>query len=484
MKLSLRLNAVLKILLSIANILIPFFVGPYVIRVLSRSSYDSFTKATAEIQLFLTLATGAIHVYGVRTISQIRKDKEKVAEFFSEAFAIGLVLNSVFLGGYLLYAGRYREAIYYVLALQFIGSSLQVEWLNEAEENYLFITLKSLFVKAVYLASVFAFLKTDNPLRYGLLASLAYVLESLISFVYLLRKNRMRLRGIKPLRHFRKLALAFLITNISLLYVQTDKIMLALLVGEAAVAAYTIPNYIVTSVYNIVISLFVVAIPRLTSLFHEGKKEEYRKLYNELVQAFLLVFMPLLVFIFLNAEALVTLYAAGKYSDSILPLKLFVVHIFFNSLVYIQREGVLYLSEREKPIIIFNLLGGLFNLLANTALYFLGRFTPAAAVATLIVSYFSVALLYRIFIAKKISPGLRLLNFRACTYFLFSLPAIFVKAFLSRFELPGLAALALSFALFLTAYVILLILFEDRVFINNLKTSFRKVKAHLFRKKE
>ena len=163
MKLSLRLNAVLKILLSIANILIPFFVGPYVIRVLSRSSYDSFTKATAEIQLFLTLATGAIHVYGVRTISQIRKDKEKVAEFFSEAFAIGLVLNSVFLGGYLLYAGRYREAIYYVLALQFIGSSLQVEWLNKRKKNIFFITLKSLFVKAVYLASVFAFLKTDNP---------------------------------------------------------------------------------------------------------------------------------------------------------------------------------------------------------------------------------------------------------------------------------------------------------------------------------
>ena len=106
-----------------------------------------------------------------------------------------------------------------------------------------------------------------TTLRYGL-RLLAYVLESLISFVYLLRKNRMRLRGIKPLRPFRKLALAFLITNISLLYVQTDKIMLALLVGEAAVAAYTIPNYIVTSVYNIVISLFVVAIPRLTSLFH------------------------------------------------------------------------------------------------------------------------------------------------------------------------------------------------------------------------
>ena len=284
----------------------------------------------------------------------------------------------------------------------------------------------------------------------------------------------------QALRHFRKLALAFLITNISLLYVQTDKIMLALLVGEAAVAAYTIPNYIVTSVYNIVISLFVVAIPRLTSLFHEGKKEEYRKLYNELVQAFLLVFMPLLVFIFLNAEALVTLYAAGKYSDHP-SLKLFVVHIFSTPWSTSKKACSIYRSGKADHH--FQSSGRAFQFAGEHGALLLGRFTPAAAVATLIVSYFSVALLYRIFIAKKISRA-PASNFRARTYFLFSLPAIFVKAFLSRFELPGLAALALSFALFLTAYVILLILFKDRVFINNLKTSFRKVKAHLFRKKE
>jgi len=486
MKFSLRLNAVLKLLLSVANVLIPFFVGPYIIRTLSRPSYDLFAKASAEIQLFLALATGAVHVYGVRTISRIRKEKEKVALFFSELFAIGLLLNLLFLGMYVFYAriiNRYRDAVHYVLALQFLGSAIQVEWLNEAEENFLFITAKSFAVKAIYLVSIFLLVKGDNPALYGLLASLAYILENLVSFFFLFRKNGMRLKGFRPLRHFQKLSLAFLMTGISLLYVQTDKIMLALLAGEAAVAAYTIPNYIATSVYGIVLSIFVVAIPRLTSLLHERKFEQHRKLYNELVQAFLLVFIPLLVFIFLYAEEVMGLYAAGKYSDSILPLRLFTIQIFLNSLAYLQKEGVLYPAEKERAIIVFNLIGGLFNLLANFLLFFLGRLNPATAVATLIVSYLLVTVSFRIYIGR-IARGLGLLNFRSLTYFLFSLSSVPVKRLVSRLPLPGLASLTLAFALFILLYFALLFLAKDRVFLGNLRTSVRKAKEFLLRNKE
>ena len=52
MKFSIRLNAVLKIFLSICNIVIPLLVGPYIIRMLSRTSYDIYTKASVELQLF------------------------------------------------------------------------------------------------------------------------------------------------------------------------------------------------------------------------------------------------------------------------------------------------------------------------------------------------------------------------------------------------------------------------------------------------
>jgi O-antigen/teichoic acid export membrane protein len=454
---------------------------------LSRTSYDTYTKASVEIQLFLALATSAVYTYGIRSISKIRENKKEVQKLFSELFLIGLFFNFFFAGFYLFYIrfinNHQGELIYYILMIQFLGSTLSVEWLNEAQENYRFITFKSVIVKGLYIATVFLLIKGDNLIRYGLIISITFVLESLISFIFLYRKNRMKWRDLNLKRHFKSILLAFLITNISLLYVQTDKIMLGLLISDAAVAAYTIPNYIVTSIYNVVISIFVVAIPRLTNLLHEKKGEEYRKLYNELLQAFLMIFIPILFYIFISSEKLIVLYAAGKYNDSILPLKLSTIYIFFNALVYTQREGVLYLSEKERPILFCNLIGGLFNLMSNLILYFLKILTPVNAIITLVVSYLLVTCLLRFYIRRKVSSKLKILNRRILSYFLFSLPIILIDKLLSLFKLNSIIFLILSLSSFLFIYFLLLIIFKDRIFLNNFKTSLNKVKDYLARKR-
>ncbi len=75
---SLRFNAFLKILLSVVNIIIPIIVGPYIIRVLNKESYDTFTKATVELQLFISLATLGVYTYGIRTASKIREEKSEI----------------------------------------------------------------------------------------------------------------------------------------------------------------------------------------------------------------------------------------------------------------------------------------------------------------------------------------------------------------------------------------------------------------------
>jgi len=79
-KLSLRYNALLRIILTACNIIIPIIVGPYIIRILSRTSYDTYTKASVELQLFLMLASVSIYTYGLRTISKIREKKEEVKD--------------------------------------------------------------------------------------------------------------------------------------------------------------------------------------------------------------------------------------------------------------------------------------------------------------------------------------------------------------------------------------------------------------------
>jgi O-antigen/teichoic acid export membrane protein len=486
MKLSLRLNAIFKILLSILNILIPLLLGPYVIRVLSRSSYDAYTKASVEIQLFLTLATAAVHTYGIRKISRLRGQRDELCRHFSELFFLGLIFNLLFTGLYYIYItsiGNHRgEVIYFILMIQFLGSSLAVEWMNEALEDFRFITIKSLVVKVLYIAAIFILLRSDYLLLYGLIISLSFVLENLLSFLYITRRSSIKLRELKLWRHLKGVFLAFLIANISLLYVQADKIMLGLLLSDSAVAAYTIPNYIVTSIYSVVISLFMVAIPRMNALFGKSKGD-YEALFNELSSAFLMIFIPLLIFVFISAEDLIIVYAAGKYNDCILPLKLFTIAIFFNALVFIQREGILYIFEKEKIIILFNLLGGVLNLLANFVFYYLGMFNPATAIITLSGSFLLVCLLMQYYIKSRIREKVRLFSRSILSYFLFSLPAIGINYLLQMTGLSRLLRLFLSLGLFVIVYLSCLLLVKDRVLLTNLRISYQKIRAYFAHKK-
>src|SRR5690606_18299613 len=100
------------------------------------------TKATVELQLFISLATLGVYTYGIRTASKIREEKNEIRKVYTELFLLGVIMNALFSLFYLVYI-RYinnhsGEIIYLILMLQFVGSALNVEWMNEATENYRF----------------------------------------------------------------------------------------------------------------------------------------------------------------------------------------------------------------------------------------------------------------------------------------------------------------------------------------------------------
>lgn len=476
--LSLRVNAFLKILLSVINIIIPIIVGPYIIRVLNKESYDTFTKATVEAQLFIALATTGVYTYGIRTISKIRTDREAIQKAYTELFLLGFAMNVIFALLYLAYIrfinNHEGEVIYMILMLQFAGSAVGVEWMNEALEDYRFIMIKASVVKAAYVAAIFIFVRGDNLPAYGLILSAVYIVENVLSFIYVTKKFGVKIKGLRLGRHLRPLLLVFLITNISLLYAQADKLMLGLLISDHAVAVYNIPHYITTSVYNVVISIIVVSVARLCALLHSNNRREYLLLHNELVRSFYMIFIPLLVFIFVGAADIIAIYAAGKYDESVLPLRIFTVAVFLNAIVYIERECALYLHEREKAIIACNLAGGLFNLAANAVLYFTGLFRPDTAVATLAASFLIVTILLRLSV-RRIDRRIDAIPRRALAYFLFSLPLFALKRAVTLFiarPFPRLITLAAVGGM---VYLLLLLVSNDRIFINNLRVTLEKI---------
>ena len=87
---SMKANAFFKTLMSIVNIVFPLLTAPYVARVLSVDGYTEYNKAVSMLGWFSPFAVFGVYTYGMRTISQIKKDKAAVSKLFSQLFSFSI----------------------------------------------------------------------------------------------------------------------------------------------------------------------------------------------------------------------------------------------------------------------------------------------------------------------------------------------------------------------------------------------------------
>ena len=181
---SLFKNSIYKALLSIVNIAIPIIIGPYITKLLNVDLYGAYNKVYAEFQIFLIFATFGIYTFGVREISKIRNDEKKVASLFTNLFVIGIITNLLVGIIYVVYAlissNGITTKIYMVFIIQIVANIFYIEFLNEALENYKFITIKTLFVKIIYFVLLLMFVKKpDDIIIYAVVISFIVFLNNL-----------------------------------------------------------------------------------------------------------------------------------------------------------------------------------------------------------------------------------------------------------------------------------------------------------------
>ena len=190
MKKSLAINAIYKIVLNLCNIVIPVIIGPYVLRVLDREYYDVFNGLNAPFQVFLLIGALGIYNYGVREVSKVRGDKEQCNKFFSEMFVFSLFSNLLTMIIYLIISfvnsNNLEWILSVILCIQFFGNLFNVEWINEANENYKFIAIKSIIIRLIYLVGIFLLVrKADDIIWYVLLLVLSTFINTFVSYIYI-----------------------------------------------------------------------------------------------------------------------------------------------------------------------------------------------------------------------------------------------------------------------------------------------------------
>ena len=481
MKNSLFKNSMFKALLSICNIIIPLIIGPYVTHLLNVDLYGSFNRVISELNVFIVIGSFGVYNYGIKEISKIRNDKAKVNDMFTNLFVISLITNLIVCIIYLFYAFFTSSGIvliiYLTSSVQFLANIFYMEFVNEALENYKFITEKTLIVRIIYLLCIFLFVKNENDIiLYSIIYSGVVFVNNIISYLYIKKHIKFNFKNLNLKRYLKPLLMIFLIGSVEILYFQLDKVMLGKLVSDVSVSIYQIPYMIMSMIITIPTAVVSVSIPRLSNILAEKGKKEYEDKLSSVFSYFMILILPVCFGVFALSDEIIYLYAGQKYLESAALLKVFSITRIFIGFEAFMTLLIIYINNKEKNLLqIFSLVGFL-NLIVNIVLFKINLFNPLNAALSTGILYVLLVCLEFWYIRKKVNVDVKIFKKNNSLYLLLSLSFVLVSYF-THYIFDNMYIVILStMCLCILIYVFGLLISKDQITLNTINNFLLKFK--------
>ncbi len=414
---SLKINAIAATVVRILNIIFPLITGPYIARTLTKENIAIFDIANTSAQLFIPFATFGIYTFGVRAISKVKNNKQKINSLFSELFYLSIISTLITLSIYFLYIvlfiGTYNKTILYVyiiLGIQISMQFLYIEWLNEAFENYTFIMYKTIIVRIAILILVFNYIKEPSDvIPYTIIVTIAEILNIIISFVWIKKEVKLvRIKITNIIKLIPSLFTILLLSNINMLYTYLDRIFLMNNPKSTYISDYMLANNIVMLIIGVVSGAISVGVPRLSYYLGQNNKLAYENLINKSSRLFLFFVIPISFGLIILGTESSFIYGGEKFITAGIVTSLFAFRSIIWALDNILGIQVMFVQGYEKQLTICITIGGLMNLGLNSLLFYNKYFLPEYYISTTIISEIIVLILYIVFIKKhtliKLSP--------------------------------------------------------------------------------
>lgn len=394
---SLKLNMILNGIRGVMGILFPVITFPYVSRILGVDRLGRYNFAASIISYFILLSGLGIQAYAVREGAGIRDMRQDFKRFCDEMFTVH-ILSSI--GTYLLLAillvtapvFRSYEALLFILSLQIVFKAIGIEWMFSIQEEYAYITFRSMLFQMISLILLFVFVKTENDInRYAAITVISGAGSNLLNFIYARKYCRIGFtKRINWKKHTKPIMILFAMSLTVTVYVSSDITVLGFLCGDRAVGIYAVSSRIYTIVKNILSSVIIVSIPRLSALSGKGSKEDFCLVAEDIYRTLLTLVLPAVTGILILNREIILFIAGPSYLEASLSLCLLSAALFFCFGAYFWGQCILVPMKHEQALFRITLLSAVMNVVLNLILIPLGG-SNAAAFTTVIaegVAYF------------------------------------------------------------------------------------------------
>lgn len=405
-KKSLAFNSVLSGFQKLFSIVFPLITFPYISRILYVEDIGKINFVSSFLSYFVLVAGLGINNYATREAAKIRDDKKKLNQFASEIFSINIIttiISYLLLCANLLIFRNLDKYNFLILVHSFliIGSTLSVSWVYSMEEDYLYITIRSIVVQIISLILLFIFVhKPSDYFIYAIINVFSQVGASVFNFFnskkYVSFKFTFNLNFKK---HLSPILVIFASAVAVTIYVNSDMTLLGIICDDEAVGLYSRSVRIYSIIKQMVASMVIVGLPHLSNILKQDNFDEYINVANDVFKNILMISLPVGIGISCTAGYIINIIAGSKYSGAIISLMILGVSSIFAILSSFNTYCVLLPLKKEKIHMVATYLSAILNVVLN--IFILKTYGINGAAFTTLLSELLVFVIGLLYIKKK-----------------------------------------------------------------------------------
>ena len=494
-KKSIKLNFIMNSILSLSNFIFPIITFPYVSRILLPVGTGKVSTAVSIIAYFNIFAQLGIPTYGIRACAKVRDNKEELTRISHELLMINLIMSAItyvllFMAIAFVPFMREEKVLYLIVSSTILLTSIGMEWLYKALEQYTYITVRSVIFKIIALGLMFLLIHEKEDYNYyGFTSIFAASASNILNLI-----NVRKYIDLKPVgnynmkRHLKPVGIFLAMSCATTVYTNLDTVMLRLMKGDEEVGYYNAAVKIKTLTLSVVTSLGAVLLPRVSYYIENKMMDEFKRVTVKALN-FVLVFAggASIYFLFM-ARACIMLLSGELYEASILPMQIIIPTVLIIGISNILGIQMLVPLGKEKSLLWAEIGGAAIDLIINAILIPQMK-SAGASVGTLVAEIFVTTYLFiylrrelagvirqiafvKIIVSNLVATGIMLcINMLTEKYLIgtFLLQSSRIAPLVEKVEGRSFVMLAVSFITFCLVYLGMLTLLRERITLEMIK---------------
>ncbi|NLT09444.1 MAG: flippase [Ruminococcus sp.] len=415
---SIKLNFIMNTILTMSSFIFPLITFPYVSRVLGPAGTGKVQFALSFISYFTLVAHLGIPTYGIRACASVRDDRKKLSKTVHELLIINLIMSllsyiAFFIIIFTVPKLQDDRLLYIIVSFNILLTSIGMEWLYKALEQYTYITIRSIIFKFIALIAMFALIKEKNDyVIYGGISIFAGVASNIFNFIHVHKFVDLKpMKGYNIKRHLNAVGIFFAMSCATTIYTHLDTVMLKFcdVTTDTDVGYYGAATKIKTILVSVVTSLGTVLLPRVSYYVKNGQTEEFRRISKKALNFVILLASPLTIYFIMYASQGIRFLSGEGYSGAIVPMQIIMPTLLLIGLSNILGIQILVPLGKEKIVLYSEIAGAVVNMILNAILIPVMK-SSGAAIGTL-VAEFVVLLVQYIYIRKDVIDAIRKISF-------------------------------------------------------------------------